>query len=159
MDDLFYMILGPESRFFLKKIKYSYYSCMENYIIQSISLPVSIGCVVFLIQQTDFIYEYTSLFLKTLKLKFLCEILKFNTYENSNGFQNYIMFLASIYGIKKNAFGFLCRLLSCFICLNCFISVFSVLLITKSAIMIFPCFFLSTLTFYTLFSIKKSVFL
>jgi hypothetical protein len=131
---------------------------MDYSIATSLSIPISIGCIVFLIQQTDFIYEYASLFLNLTKLKRISNAFQFNTYENSNSFPNYIIFLASIHGVKKNAFGFICRLLSCFICLNCFISVFSVLLITKSAIMIFPCFFLSILTFYILFSIKKSIF-
>jgi hypothetical protein len=131
---------------------------MDYSIATSLSIPISIGCIVFLIQQTDFVYEYASLFLKLTKLKRISNAFQFNTYENSNSFPNYIIFLASIYGVKKNAFGFMCRLLSCFICLNCFISVLSVLLITKGAIMIFPCFFLSILTFYILFSIKKSIF-
>jgi hypothetical protein len=131
---------------------------MTGYIFESISIPISIGCIVFLIQETDFIYEYLSIFLKTLRLNFLYKSMRFNTYENSNGFSNYVIFLSSIYGIKKNMLGFLCRLVSCFICLNCFISVFSVLLITKNAIMIFPCFLLSILTFYILFRVKNSVF-
>lgn len=131
---------------------------MDYYIATSLSIPVSIGCLVFLIQQTDFIYEYTSLFLGLTKSDKVYNSLGFNTYENSSNFENYIAFIGSVYGIKRNPLGFICRLLSCFICLNCFISVSSVLLITKSIIMIFPCFFLSTLTFYILFSIKKSVF-
>lgn len=131
---------------------------MDYSIAISLSVPISIGCIVFLIQETDFIYEYVSLFLGLTRLKRMSNALQFNTYENSDGFQNYVFFIGSVYGMKKNTFGFVCRLLSCFICLNCFISVLSVLLITKSAIMIFPCFFLSILTFYILFSIKKSIF-
>ena len=153
------MILGPESRFFLKKITKSIIiAYMDYYIATSLSIPVSIGCLVFLIQQTDFIYEYTSLFLGLTKSDKIYNSLGFNTYENSSNFENYIAFVGSVYGIKRNLLGFTCRLLSCFICLNCFISVFSVLFITKNIIMAFPCFFLSTLTFYILFSIKKSVF-
>jgi len=120
--------------------------------------PISIGCIVFLIQQTDFIYEYSSLILTYIRIPKIRDWLKFETYENSSSFENYISFIASIRGIKKDLTGFLCRLVSCFICLNCFLSVLSVLAITKSAIMIFPCFFLSILTFYILFKIKKSVF-
>ena len=123
-----------------------------------VMLPISIGCIVFLIQQTDFIYEYSSLILTYIRIPKIRDWLKFETYENSSSFENYISFIASIRGIKKDFTGFLCRLVSCFICLNCFLSVFSVLAITKSAIMIFPCFLLSVLTFYILFRIKKSVF-
>jgi len=122
------------------------------------TIPVSIGCVVFLIQQTDFVYEYASLALSYIKIQKLRKVLNLDGYENSSSFENYIIFIASTRGIKKDLGGFTCRLVSCFICLNCFLSVFSVLVVTKSAIMIFPCFFLSVLTFYVLFRIKKSVF-
>jgi hypothetical protein len=123
-----------------------------------IYLSVSIGCFVFLIQQTDFIYEYSSLFCNFLKIKTIPKWLNFHTYENSNSFENYISFLGSVYGAKKNILGFLCRLITCFICLNCFLCVFSVLLLTKNILMIFPCFFLSILTYYILFVIKKHIF-
>ena len=124
----------------------------ENYIY----LPISIGCIVFLIQQTDFIYEYTSLFSNLFRIKYLQN--KFKTYENSNNYENYISFVGSVYGVKKNITGFICRLATCFICLNCFLSLFSVLLITKSTILVLPCFFFSVLVFYILFVIKKHVF-
>jgi hypothetical protein len=123
-----------------------------------IYLSISIGCFVFLIQQTDFIYEYSSLFCNFLKIKTIPKWLSFHTYENSNSFENYTAFLGSIYGVKKNVTGFLCRLITCFICLNCFLCVFSVLLLTKNILMVFPCFFLSILTYYVLFVIKKHTF-
>jgi hypothetical protein len=124
----------------------------ENYIY----LPISIGCIVFLIQQTDFIYEYTSMFSNLFRIKYLQN--KFKTYENSNNYENYISFVGSVHGVKKNITGFICRLATCFICLNCFLSLFSVLLITKSIILALPCFFFSVLVFYILFIIKKHVF-
>jgi hypothetical protein len=131
---------------------------MEYLDFHVINISISIGCIVFLVQQTDFIYEYSSVILRVLRLNFLYKLLQFNVYENSSNFQNYIFFIGSIQGVKKNALGFVCRLISCFICLNCFISVFSVLLVTKNPIMIFPCFFLSVLTFHILFKIKKSIY-
>lgn len=131
---------------------------MENELFKFFALSASIGSIVFLVQQTDFIYEYASLFLGHKIFKKIRRLLNFEGYENSNQFENYIMFLGSVYGIKKNILGFICRLLTCFICLNCFLSFFSVLFITKSILIIFPCFLLSIVTFYILFLIKKSVF-
>lgn len=131
---------------------------MGNELLNILVLSTSIGCITFLVQQTDFIYEYVSLFFGHRIFQKFRRFIKFEEYENSNQFENYIMFLGSVYGIKKNTIGFICRLLTCFICLNCFLSLFSVLLITKSVIMIFPCFFTSILVYYVLFLIKKSVF-
>ena len=142
------------SRFFLKKINEQHNNCMQDYII----IGISIGCIVFLIQQTDFVYEYLSLLFKILKLNSLHQKLNFQTYENSQGFETYIGFIGSIYGVKKNSLGFFCRLITCFICLNCFLSLFSLIFIKKSLIMLFPCFLLSMLTFYILFLIKRHVF-
>ena len=122
-------------------------------------LAISVGCLVFLIQQTDFVYEYLSLLSRFLGLKFIDNALKFEYYEkNSIQFENYIMFLGSVYGVKKNLIGFVCRLLTCFICLNCFLSLWLVLIITKSVVVIFPCFLLSVIVYFILFSIKRSVF-
>lgn len=131
---------------------------MENINNYLVSLPISIGCVVFLIQQTNFIYEYASLFLKLINFQEIGRVLKFDTYENSNGFENYIMFIGSLYGVKNNITGFFSRLITCFICLSCLLSILSVLFITKSVVFIFPCFLFSIVTYYILFSIKKSVF-
>jgi hypothetical protein len=127
---------------------------MPDYLI----LGISIGCAVFLIQQTDFIYEYLSIFLKTFKLNSLYKKIGFETYENSENFDNYINFIGSVHGVKKNALGFFSRLITCFICLNCFLSIFSLIFIKNSLIMIFPCFLLSMIVFYILFLIKKHVF-
>lgn len=149
---------GACVKFFLKINKYHYITIMKDLTLDSINIPITIGCIVFLIQQTDFIYEYCSLVLRSLSLSRISDMLQFSSYENSTSFTNYISFLGSVYGVKKNMLGFACRLLSCFICLNCFISVFSVLLITNSLIMVFPCFLLSVLTFYILFAIKKSIY-
>ena len=131
---------------------------MENINNYLVSLPISIGCVVFLIQQTNFIYEYASLFLKLINFQEIGRVLKFDTYENSSGFENYIMFIGSVYGVKNNIIGFFSRLITCFICLSCLLSILSVLFITKSVVLIFPCFLFSIITYYILFSIKKSVF-
>ena len=131
---------------------------MENINNYLVPLPISIGCVVFLIQQTNFIYEYASLFLKLINFQEIGRVLKFDTYENSSGFENYIMFIGSVYGVKNNIIGFFSRLITCFICLSCLLSILSVLFITKSIVLIFPCFLFSIITYYILFSIKKSVF-
>jgi hypothetical protein len=122
-------------------------------------LPISVGSFVFLLQQTDFLYEYGSLFTKTFRLKNIDSFLKFEYYEkNSSQFQNYISFLGSIYGIKKNFIGFLCRLLSCFICLNCFLSLALVIILYKNIYLIFPCFVISVLIYFILFYIMRKIY-
>jgi hypothetical protein len=131
---------------------------MQEFYISQLFLSISIGCVVFLIQQTDFVYEYSSMFLKTLNLKKVSAFLKFDQYENSNSFENYIMFIGAVCGVKKNIVGFLSRLITCFLCLNCFLSFLAGLLITKNIMLIMPGFLISVVVFYTLFLIKRSVF-
>jgi len=124
-----------------------------------LAVPVSIGCFVFLIQQTDFIYEYLSFFSKIFKLNFVDFIFKFDYYEkNSSKFENYISFVGSIFGTQKNLVGFVSRLLSCFICLNCFLSLIFIALIYNMYAYFLPCFFISTVTYFCLFSIKRSIY-
>ena len=131
---------------------------MQEFYIFQLFLSISIGCIVFLVQQTDFAYEYASMFLKILKLKKVSAFLKFDQYENSNSFENYIMFIGAVCGVKKNILGFASRLITCFLCLNCFLSFLSGLLITKSIMLIMPSFLISVVIFYILFLIKRSVF-
>lgn len=119
---------------------------------------ISIGSIVFLIQQTDFIYEYISLFCRFIKNKKIPNFLKFEGYENSSNFQTYVYFIGSVHGVKKNFTGFASRLVSCFICLNCFLSVLAGLLITKNILLIFPCFLFSIITFSFLFKIKYEIY-
>jgi hypothetical protein len=122
-------------------------------------LPISIGSFVFLLQQTDFVYEYGSLFSRLFKLKSIDYILKFEYYEkNSSSFENYISFIGSVYGVKKNLLGFICRLLSCFICLSCFLSFLLVLVLFKTIYLIFPCFVISVMIYLFLFMSKKKIY-
>jgi hypothetical protein len=131
---------------------------MQEFYISQLFLSISIGCVVFLVQQTDFVYEYCSMLLRILRLKKISAFLKFDQYENSNSFENYIMFIGAVCGVKKNIVGFLSRLITCFLCLNCFFSFLAGLLITKNTILIMPSFLISVVVFYILFLIKRSVF-
>jgi len=131
---------------------------MQEFYISQLFLSISIGCVVFLVQQTDFVYEYCSMLLRTLRLKRISTFLKFDQYENSNSFENYIMFIGAVCGVKKNIVGFLSRLITCFLCLNCFFSFLAGLLITKNIMLIMPSFLISVVVFYILFLIKRSVF-
>lgn len=121
-------------------------------------LSISIGSFVFLLQNTDFFYEYGSLLCNFLKLKKLDSLLKFDQYKaNSNQFDNYISFLGSVFGAKNNVLGFLLRLISCFICLNCFMSlVYNAVL--GSMLYFFPCFFISIIIYFILFLIKKKIY-
>jgi|LauGreDrversion4_2_1035121.scaffolds.fasta_scaffold01389_8 hypothetical protein len=121
-------------------------------------LPISIGSFVFLLQNTDFVYEYGSLLCQIFKLKKLDIFLKFEQYRSNSGkFDNYISFLGSVFGAKNNFFGFLARLLSCFICLSCFISLtFNFLF--GNALYFLLCFFISSIVYFVLFSIKKKIY-
>lgn len=121
---------------------------------------MSIGSTTFLIQNTDFIYEYLSLFLKTVRLKVLEKFFKFDEYEqNEEMFENYMMFLGATLGVKKNIIGFLARLATCFLCLNCFFSILMCLFLFECFMYYaLPCFVFSVLTYYALFSIKKRIF-
>lgn len=122
-------------------------------------LPISIGSFVFLLQKTDFVYEYFSLFSRTFGLKNIDSYLKFEYYEkNSSQFQSYISFLGSIYGVRKNILGFVCRLISCFLCLSCFLSLVFVLLLYKSVYLVFPCFVISVLIYFILFAATKKIY-
>jgi hypothetical protein len=122
-------------------------------------LPISIGSFVFLLQKTDFVYEYFSLFSRVLGLKNIDSYLKFEYYEkNSSQFQNYISFLGSIYGVRKNILGFFCRLISCFLCLSCFLSLVFVILLYKSMYLVFPCFVISVLIYFILFTAMKKIY-
>jgi len=131
---------------------------MQEFYISQLFLSISIGCAVFLIQQTDFVYEYSSILMRILKLKRVSAFLKFDQYENSNNFENYIMFIGAVCGIKKNIVGFFSRLITCFLCLSCFFSFLAGLLITKNIMLIMPSFLISIVVFYILFLIKRSVF-
>ena len=122
-------------------------------------LPISIGSFVFLLQQTDFVYEYLSLFSRTFGLKNIDSCLKFEYYEkNTSQFQNYISFLGSVYGVRKSPLGFACRLISCFLCLSCFLSLIFVLLLYKSVYLVFPCFVISVLIYFILFTAMKKIY-
>ena len=128
-------------------------------IIYLFAISTSIGSFVFLIQQTDFIYEYVSLFSRLVKLKYIDFVLKFEHYEkNSSSFENYIQFIGSVFGVKKNLAGFICRLLSCFICLSCFLSLVSTTILYKNIYYFFPCFFISVVIYFILFSIKRKIY-
>lgn len=123
------------------------------------AIALSIGSFVFLLQQTDFIYEYGSLLCQIFKLKKLDLFLKFDHYRsNSDKFETYISFLGSFFGVKNNFIGFFVRLLSCFICLSCFMSLIINLLINSSILYILPCFFISAVTYFILFLIKKKIY-
>jgi hypothetical protein len=120
-------------------------------------LSVSIGSIVFLIQKTDFICEYLKLALILLKKEQYINSFKITSYEKSNVAENYIEFLAAVYGAKNNVKGFLLRLSSCFLCSCCFISFWFNLLFGK-IILIFPMFFVSILTYWILFYIVQKIY-
>lgn len=122
-----------------------------------IILGVSIGCFVFLIQQTDFIYEYVNLFIRATENKKLEEFLKFDYYRNSNGYSSYVEFIASRDWSEKIIASFLSKLISCFFCLNCFISVICAIVLCSKFLFVY--FLISNITFYILFKIKESIFL
>ena len=121
-----------------------------------IYLGISIGSIVFLIQQTDFVYEYISLFTRTTKNKKLEEFLKFDYYQNSNGYSSYVEFICSRDWSKSVIMSFSSKLISCFFCLSCFLSTACAIVLCSKFLFVY--FLISILTFYMLFKIKNSIF-
>jgi len=128
---------------------------MEN-IINILQVSVSIGSFVFLVQQTDFIFEYLSLFIKIFRNKSLEKLLKFDYYKNSTGYSNYIEFISSRDWFHNGLIVFVAKLISCFICLNCFLSLLISVFLGTYMFLVY--FFLSVIVFFILFKIKKYVF-
>jgi hypothetical protein len=120
-------------------------------------ISASIGCIVFLIQKTDFISEYLKLLLIFLKKEKYINLLKITHYEKSNLSGNYVEFLASVYGVKNNLLGFALRLASCFFCLTCFTSLWVNIFFGK-LILIFPMFFFAVLTYHILWYIMQKIY-
>jgi hypothetical protein len=116
---------------------------------------ISIGSIVFLIQKTDFVCEYLKLFLFSTKNNHLIEKLKIKSYENSNVSNSYIEYLAAVYGTENNKRGFFLRLISCFLCLSCFISFWLNIFFGK-ILFIFPMFFVAVIVYLILnFAMQK----
>lgn len=122
----------------------------------SLQISVTIGSLVFLIQQTDFIFEYMKLFLTVTKNKSLEKLLKFDYYQNSTGYSNYIQFISSRDWSHNGLMAFFCKLVSCFICLNCFLSLVFSLFLGIDLFLVY--FFLSIVVFFILFKIKKYIY-
>ena len=118
---------------------------MEN-IINILQVSVSIGSFVFLVQQTDFIFRNKS----------LEKLLKFDYYKNSTGYSNYIQFISSRDWSHNGLIAFVAKLVSCFICLSCFLSL--LISVFLGTFMFLVYFFLSVIVFFILFKIKKYIF-
>jgi hypothetical protein len=121
---------------------------------------LSVGCITFLIQKTDFVIEYARLFLDFCHLTKLKKILLIPHYENLENpadYASFVEFFCAMNGTQKNIFGFLCRLISCFICLNCFLTV-----VVGAALLSYYTLFFSFLiamsTYLALCKIKNNVY-
>jgi len=133
---------------------------MENAIIYS----ASIGSIVFLIQKTDFIFEYLSLaiyffekyFFKLTFIKKHLLIEEYKNLENPEDYSSYIEFFSAINGFAPGLRGFLCKLISCFICLSCFLTVPVGLVFIKPSL-VFICFIISMIIYFILFNIQKAI--
>lgn len=121
---------------------------------------LSIGCITFLIQKTDFVLEYASLLLNTFNLTKVKKILLIPHYENLENpqeYSSYVEFFCAINATQKNILGFLCRLTSCFICLNCFLTVVVGACFLHLQVLFFS-FLIAMLTYLVLCKIKNNVF-
>lgn len=128
---------------------------MEN-ILNILQISITIGSLVFLVQQTDFIFEYSKLLFTLTKKKTLEKLLKFDYYQNSNGYSNYIHFISSRDWSHNGLVAFFCKLISCFVCLNCLLSLVFSLFLGTGLFLVY--FFLSVVVFFILFKIKKYIF-
>ena len=122
----------------------------------TLQVAISVGSFVFLVQQTDFIFEYTKLFLKLARNKRLEKFLKFDYYQNSTGYSNYLEFISSRDWSHNGLMAFLAKLISCFLCLNCLLSLIVSLFLGINMFLVY--YFLSVIIFYILFKIKKYIF-
>ena len=120
---------------------------------------LSIGCITFLIQKTDFVLEYTRLLLDFFHLTKLKKILLIPHYENlepTSDYASFVEFFCATNGTETNLFGFLCRLISCFICLNCFLTVIGGAFFLSYSVLFFS-FLVAMLVYFLLFKIKNSL--
>lgn len=126
---------------------------MSDFII----LGISIGSLVFLVQKTDFIFEYSKFFIEALGFS---SFFKLEHYKNNKSIEceSYFEFICFINAAKDNFFGFLCRLLSCGICLNCFLSLlFCSFLFFKPFLFLFV-FFCAIISYFFLTKLKHNMY-
>jgi hypothetical protein len=126
---------------------------MSDFII----LGISIGSLVFLLHKTDFIFEYSSFFIRILGLS---SFFKLDHYKNNKTIdcESYFEFICFINATNKGFFGFICRLLSCGICLNCFLSLFLCsFLFLKSFLFLFV-FFCAIISYFFLIKLKQNMY-
>lgn len=134
---------------------------MENAIIYG----ASIGSIVFLIQKTDFIFEYLNLaifffekcFFKLTSTRKYLLLEEYKNLENPEDYSSYVEFFSALNGFAPGLQGFLCKLISCFICLSCFLTVPVGLLFIKESL-VFICFIVSIIIYFILFKIQKSIY-
>jgi hypothetical protein len=129
---------------------------MINLYLDLFAIGLSIGAFVFLLQHTDFIFEYSRLFFSIFNSKKLDKFFKFEFYENSQGYNNYLEFLSSRY-VSAGLKGFFFRLISCFICLNCFLSLW-ICMAFGLFYYFLVCFFIAYVVYFILFKIKKYIY-
>ena len=130
---------------------------MQQAVLEFIFLPITIGGIVFLLQQTDFVYEYLSLATDYFGKNKAKEKLKLEEYKESGIYANYIQHIAGTNQAKSGLRPFLLKLISCFICLNCFISLACTILITKEIYFFIPCFFISIVTYCIFLLVKNKI--
>jgi hypothetical protein len=125
---------------------------MSDFII----LGISIGSLVFLLHKTDFIFEYSSFFIRILGLS---SFFKLDYYKNNKTIEceSYFEFICFINATNKGFFGFICRLLSCGICLNCFLSLLYSFLFLKSFLFLFV-FFCAIISYFFLIKLKQNMY-
>ena len=124
--------------------------------LEYILLSVSVGFFVFLLQKTDFVYEYSIVLLTALGSQKILDRLNITGYEKSRNYETFIMYLASLYGIEKNLKGFALRLISCFVCFSTFLN--SVIFLFINPLWIFCGSFISIVIFYVSFKIQKQIY-
>lgn len=126
---------------------------MSDFII----LGISIGSLVFLLQKTDFIFEYSQFFIKFLRLS---SFFKLDYYKNNKTIEceSYFEFICFINATNKGFFGFICRLLSCGICLNCFLSLFLCSFIFFKPLLFLFTFFCAIISYFFLIKLKQNMY-
>jgi hypothetical protein len=133
---------------------------MEN----SILIGISIGTFVFLLQKTDFVIEYLNLALHYIELTGLdltkfkkrILILQYENLEEPELYSSFVEFYCAMNGFEKGIKSFLCKLISCFICLNCFLCI-AVNIFMSSFKFSFVSFLFSIVVYFLISKIQKNL--
>jgi hypothetical protein len=121
-----------------------FYNFLSLYhVFDSLLIGVVVGFWSFLMERTDFVYEYLKELVKILPKRMRVRITPLlEYYENSDGNygENFLIFLGNFQGGRPGAPGFLARLLSCFYCRTTLLSIILSIVLLNPLFLLTPLF-------------------